>query len=180
LSEPPGVVPAVLGPALLEVAQARLHRLLGEGYLHHEPADRHHTAFDEALGEALHRHLAPLVAAVVGRALVPSYCYLTHYLQGAVLPPHTDNAQCQVSLAVTLLATPGPEAAQDWPLCLHPEGRPARRIVLLPGDGLIFYGRDLVHGREGALATGRTLTSLVLHFVDPVTYRGPLKRSDHV
>jgi hypothetical protein len=101
----------------------------------------------------------PQIEAVTGCRLEPTYSYLRIYKQGDVLRSHRDRAACQFSLSLNIGQVPD----EPWPLYVENPGGPAR-VVLRPGDALLYRGVELFHWREPY--PGRQLAQVFLHFVD--------------
>src|SRR5262249_53384975 len=113
----------------------------------------------------------PLMGAVVGRPIKPSYTYTACYESGSELPRHTDREQCEYSISLCIDFEPEPNGATPWPLYLEtPRGVAAVHQAL--GDGLLYRGRLLPHYRFRLGPRCRS-TSLFLHYVD-ADFRGSL------
>ncbi|WXH30213.1 hypothetical protein WA016_04183 [Myxococcus stipitatus] len=110
-----------------------------------------------------HHQLTPLVGALVGERVKPSYVYGAIYHSDAELPPHTDRPQCEFS--VTLLAdyAPEPTCEAPWPLALSSEHGEVRCFQAI-GDGLLYRGRTLRHWRS-RIPPGATSASVFFHYV---------------
>lgn len=122
---------------------------------------------NDPLGRALLHRLTPVVEQVVGRRLRESYAYAMAYGPGAVLPMHVDRGQCEYTLSLLLDHLPLPaDGRSPWPLDVEtsPGASPAR-FHQAPGDGLLFCGRQLPHGRPAMTEPARSLV-LMLHWVD--------------
>jgi hypothetical protein len=130
---------------------------------------------NEPMARVLHRALTGLVSELAGEALQPSYAYFAAYLPGAVLRPHRDRSQCEVSISLLLDYAPVPEGASPWPLYIEDSRAPggSAAIYQCPGDGILYRGGELTHYRH-ALPEGHLSTSLFLHYV-PVGFTGSLE-----
>jgi len=139
---------------------ASIWRGLSDAGLMIPSSDRGFHINNDPLGRAFLRHCTPAVTALVGRPLRESYCFAMDYRPGAALPAHTDRAQCEYTLSLFL------EGTAPWALEL--ETRPAggvTRFEQAPGDGLLFRGREVRHGRPPLGMSDRALV-LMLHWVD--------------
>ena len=116
---------------------------------------------NDFLSRIIHFELLPLIEHMTQRRLKPTYSYLSCYVKGAVLPPHTDRAECEFSVSFII---DKPEGAQ-WPIYVDPIKQPVRLQTYpdfainekidkcIPMDcdpnGLIlFSGTDHIHFRE--------------------------------
>lgn len=126
---------------------------------------RRYSAYDEPVCAWLHTLLTPLVARAIPHAIARSYAFLSAYVGGASLARHTDRPACEYTLSLTIDATPDASHAAAWPLCLESDADEAVvKVLLAPGDALLFRGRRLPHYRD-PLPKGCTSTSLLFHFV---------------
>lgn len=107
-----------------------------------------------------HWGLTARIAAIVGRRIVPSFSFFRVYMAGDRLLVHTDRPSCEYALSLSLAYGDG----IVWPLELgrkrydyaeiadRPKeesfGEDAYQTVMLdPGDGLLYRGVNLRHGR---------------------------------
>lgn len=128
-------------------------------------------AHNEAAARPLHQALTPIMSAVVGEPVKPSYLYLGAYAEGSTLPRHTDREQCAFTLSLLIDYLPDIEGPSPWPLHLHLDGDgEPRSIRQRLGQGLIFRGREIAHSRP-ALPAGHMSISIFFHFV-PEDFRG--------
>jgi hypothetical protein len=101
----------------------------------------------------------------------PSYVYTATYHDGADLPMHVDREQCRFTVSLSIDCLPEPIDEIPWPLVLAPPG--ARlRIYQRLGDGLLYGGQEIPHGRP-RMPAGLMVTAMFLHFVDE-EFTGPL------
>lgn len=137
----------------------------------HQSALRY-VAHNESVARFFHHQLATAVSAVVGEPVKPSYVYFASYLSGAELNKHTDRAQCEFSVTLSLDFSPEPDFATPWPIRLEtPYGTTAVYQAL--GDGLVYRGTKVPHYRT-RLAEGHTSTSIFFHYV-PGGFAGSLQ-----
>lgn len=169
---------AVLREILATASQALLRHhvreLVARGYfppLGDEQVERRMCIHNEPTIASLHRALANIVSSICGEDVQASYCYLSCYESGAVLPPHKDRPQCQYNLSL-VFDMQGPAGEPDpWPIYLELDGRP-QAVLLRVGDGLVYSGTDLLHWRE-ALPPGQRAIVCFFHFV-PKDFTGSL------
>jgi hypothetical protein len=131
---------------------------LGDGQ-----SPRRYVAYNEPVAQFFHRAIAPILSAVAGESLRPSYVYMASYLSGAELKKHTDRAQCEYSVTLCLDYSPEPALETPWPIRLDiPTGTVTVYQAL--GDGLAYRGTRLPHYRS-RLGEGQTSTSIFFHYV---------------
>jgi len=131
---------------------------LGDGQ-----SPRRYVAHNEAVARFFHHQIAPLLSAVAGQPLKPSYVYMASYLSGAELKKHVDREQCEFSITLCLDFSPEPELATPWPIKLYTSTGPVIVHQAL-GDGLAYRGTRLPHYRA-RLGEGQTSTSIFFHYV---------------
>lgn len=168
------VLPGVLPAPFLASMRSYYRRLAGEGYLEldtEQVIEKRLTIHDERVLRHVHRQMAPLVRAVTGEALKPSYSLLARYLEGAVLEKHVDRPQCRWNVSLALDDETDRGAVEPWPIYLRARNRTVG-VKLGPGDALLYRGTDVPHWRK-ALPRGRCVTMGLLHFVEK-SFEGPL------
>jgi hypothetical protein len=130
-----------------------------------------YVAYNEPVARFFHQQTAPMVSAVAGEAVKPSYVYMASYLSGAELKKHVDREQCDFSVTLCLDFSPEPERETSWPICLDtPQGTVTVYQAL--GDGLAYRGMRVPHYRD-VLAEGHMSTSIFFHYV-AADFAGPL------
>lgn len=140
-------------------AAASIWRGLSDAGLMVPSSDRGFHINNDPLGRAFLRHFTPAVTELAGRPLRESYCFAMDYRPGAALPAHTDRAQCDYTISLFL------EGTSPWALELEtgPVGS-VTRFEQAAGDGLLFRGQELRHGRPALGKSDRALV-LMLHWV---------------
>jgi hypothetical protein len=129
------------------------------------------VAYNEPVARFFQHQLTDAVSQVVGQAVKPSFCFSACYVQGPGLPLHVDRLQCQYTLSLLVDMWPEPFTTASWPLVLTPgPNRIAIRQAL--GDGVLFKGREIPHGRP-PMRKKWFSTSLLFHYVD-LDFEGPL------
>ena len=97
------------------------------------------------------------VSQLVGETVLPTYTYARIYEKGAVLTPHVDKEECEISLTVNLASD------EPWAIWIqNPKGQ-KQEVVLNRGDAMIYFGMTAPHWREEYL--GNTCTQLFMHYV---------------
>jgi hypothetical protein len=180
------VARGIFPPEQVSAMQAYYRQYVGHGFMAFgdDRVERRYGEYREALASFLHPRLTEIMCAVTGHDVKPSYSFAAAYVDGAILPPHTDRRQCEYSISFQVDYQPETNGRlSPWPICLEPleyegslpdiglsiewdkMGRDPASIDLANGDCLIYKGRELVHYRH-ALPAGHTSTSLFFHFVD--------------
>jgi hypothetical protein len=133
---------------------------------------RRYAVHNESVARFFHHQMANAVSAAVGEAVKPSYVYFASYLSGAELKKHTDRAQCEFSITLSLDFSPEPDLATSWPIRLDTAAGTIAVYQAL-GDGLLYRGTRVPHYRH-TLAEGRTSTSIFFHYV-PIGFTGSIE-----
>lgn len=81
----------------------------------------------------------PVVEAVVGEELIPTYSYARLYGVGDKLEKHTDRESCEISMTIQL----GRSHHYAWPIYMG-----GTRIDLGEGEGVIYKGCEVEHWRN--------------------------------
>ena len=92
--------------------------------------------------------------------LIPTYSYARIYKKGDVLERHKDRYSCEISTTMNL-------GGDDWPIYLEPSGEKDKegiKIVMDPGDMLVYKGCDVEHWREEFI--GENCGQVFLHYND--------------
>lgn len=105
----------------------------------------------------LYAILGERAAAVTGLPLRPTYHYARIYRPGATLGPHTDRAECAISVSINLGGDP-------WPLGIFDRDHLPHTHTLEPGDALFYRGVEHVHWRPGRFS-GRARVQMFGHWV---------------
>ncbi len=107
-----------------------------------------------------HMALTNYAEALVGKPLLPTYCFFRSYQHGDICRIHADRAACEHSLSLTLAY------ADDIPWALSMENVPLEEerffksgqendfggesysdVVMKPGDAVLYHGIERRHGR---------------------------------
>ena len=118
-----------------------------------------YKVLDEIMTRLLHIEFLPLIEKIVGRKMEATYTYLSAYLKGTNLPPHTDRADCEFTCSYII----GKPPESSWNIYVHKKKQPIKykgrydvcppKEECIPVDcdqnGLmIFNGTDHIHFRE--------------------------------
>lgn len=123
-------------------------------------------------GLALAYLLRPFLQNLLGSeiAIFPSYCYYSIYPVGSNLPPHTDREGCDLTLAIYL--ADGLPEFQPRTLLSVPTSAEDTAIKGYCGDGVVFYGRDVVHWRNADTTNNCVVRTAMFHFC----FQNPLRK----
>ena len=108
----------------------------------------------------LAKQLHPLIEKNIEKELLMVFCYHRVYRTGAVLRTHKDSARAEISATINL-----GQQGDPWDLWLLDYDENAHKVVLNPGDALIYHGLKLHHWR-GRLAHSDFVSQIMFHFVD--------------
>jgi len=105
--------------------------------------------------------------------LIPNYSYARIYKKGDVLHRHKDRFSCEISTTLNL-------GGDQWPIYLEPDTsqggldektgnyKPSKskgiKVILEPGDMLVYRGNELEHWRESF--SGKDCVQVFLHYND--------------
>lgn len=82
------------------------------------------------------------IEEATGLELYPTYNYMRKYLKGATLPKHKDRYECEISFTLCI----GHEG--NWPIYVQDLIGKNHKLILKPGDLLIYRGVDCLHWRD--------------------------------
>jgi hypothetical protein len=102
------------------------------------------------------------VEKVVGRELYPTYSFARLYMDENELKSHTDRPSCEYSVTVNV-ATVG----ELWPIQMKNLQGVDLKVVLNPGDAIIYKGCEVLHWRDPMFVSNTKLNAqFMLHYVD--------------
>lgn len=169
------IVNNVLDPAILTLIQKYYKKSIENCVW--ELGDRQsnrYKAHNEAMSRFIHYEILPLIEKIVGRPMRPTYTYLSAYVNGAELPPHTDRADCEYTVSFII---DKPEGI-NWNIYVHKVRQPVKfkgRYDIKPpieecegvdcdaGGLMLFQGTDHIHFREKLI--GQYYNIVLLHYV---------------
>lgn len=108
----------------------------------------------------LHKILLPKMQVLTGLSLFTTYTYMRIYQKGNTLYQHTDRPACEVSCTVNL----GTISDSIWPIHLADYEDNEIKVLLKPGDALLYRGCDLLHWRYKF--KGQQQIQAFFHYVD--------------
>jgi len=141
-------------------------------YTDHQ-APNTYSHYADVVMETLAIKIFPIMEMNTKTKLLPTYTYARIYKNGDILKRHKDRSSCEISTTLHL------GGDKEWPILLCPNKNSGHfnedgsytsdfskgiKIILEPGDMLIYKGCDLEHWRESF--TGETHAQVFLHYVE--------------
>jgi hypothetical protein len=126
-----------------------------------------HSKYADSLMESLLLFLKPEIEKHTTLKLIPTYSFFRIYKAGHVLEDHTDRPACEISVTIPLgFKYIGKSDEYLWPL--HGYTNDQKHYIPCDiGDGIIYKGCELKHGRESLDADkGSYQIQMFLHYVD--------------
>ena len=94
------------------------------------------------------------ISLETNKKVLPTYAFWRMYTHGAILEKHTDRPSCEISVTVCIS-----NDKTEWPIFIE-----NNKIILEPGDGVIYSGCEVEHWREEF--EGDFQAQVFLHYVD--------------
>lgn len=130
-----------------------------------------YSHYGDIVMETLLIKLKDIMETTTKKSLFETYSYARLYKKGDVLTRHKDRPSCQISTTLNL-------GGDEWPIFVEPDkdkgkiikGRyvsdntSGKKIVLKPGDMLVYKGCDLEHWRKPF--DGEDCAQVFLHYND--------------
>ena len=101
-----------------------------------------HAKYGDPAMETLLLYLQDVMEEHTGLELLPTYSFYRVYRNGDELTIHKDRPSCEISATICFNYNYDPEI-YEWPIFMD-----GKRVVLEPGDMVIYRGCDLDHWRE--------------------------------
>ena len=142
------------------------------GVWNDEQVPNTYSNYADTAMETLLLAVQPKMEKLTGIKLNPTYSYARIYKKGDVLERHKDRFSCEISTTMNL-------GGDDWPIYLEnkknvgiPDDKKyfaktnnkGTKVVLKPGDMLVYKGMILEHWREVFL--GEDCAQVFLHYND--------------
>jgi hypothetical protein len=126
-----------------------------------------HASYSDNLMETILLHIKPIVEKHTGKRLIPTYSYYRVYKPGDILNDHTDRPSCEISSTVTMgFRYNDTDENYRWSLHGYVNGE-KRYFRCEAGDGIIYKGIELEHGRDQFEAGKFSYhVQVFLHYVD--------------
>jgi hypothetical protein len=131
------------------------------------------SIYSDTAAELVMQNLKPVMEKATGKKLMETYSYLRIYEKGHELKRHKDRASCEISATINL-------GGAEWPIYIaksskhgiindkekkyYPSNNKGEKIILNPGDMLIYKGAEFEHWREPL--QGSACVQLFIHFVE--------------
>ena len=118
-----------------------------------------YKAHNEPMSRFLQYECLPLIEKIVGKSMKPTYTYLSSYVKGADLPPHTDRPDCEYTVSFVVNKPEG----SNWNIYVHkpqqavkhkgrydekPPLEECEPVDCDAGGLMLFQGTDHIHFRE--------------------------------
>jgi|TARA_R110002020_G_scaffold159443_3_gene343267 hypothetical protein len=128
-----------------------------------------YTHYSNIAFETLMLKLQPKMEQITGLKLSPNYTFSRLYKRGDILERHKDRFSCEISTTLNL-------GGDSWPIYIEPNPKKGKeingkyvsnmtkgiKIILKPGDMLVYRGDKLEHWREPF--QGETCGQVFLHY----------------
>ena len=130
-----------------------------------------YSKYGDWVMDTLLMYMIPIMKAMTGLELIPTYTYTRLYEKGNILKRHKDRPSCEISTTLHL-------GGDEWPIFLDPSGadfvideyknihKPGApkgiQVDLKIGDMLIYSGCELEHWREPF--QGNVCSQVFLHY----------------
>jgi hypothetical protein len=119
-----------------------------------------YSHYSDVLMETLLQKLKPLMEKETDLKLNETYSYARIYKKDDILNRHKDRYSCEISTTMNL-------GGDLWPIFIEPsgeKGKEGEKVILEPGDMLLYKGEKLEHWREKF--EGENCAQVFLHYND--------------
>ena len=114
-----------------------------------------YSHYSDIVMETLLLKLNDLMNQKTKLTLYPTYSYARVYKNGDILAKHKDRFSCEISATMNL-------GGELWPIYLKDTKNQVKKVILKPGDMLIYTGTELEHWREPF--EGKDCAQVFLHY----------------
>jgi hypothetical protein len=139
----------IIHPVQLATIRRYYRSLIAEGFVRFgdpEWPDRFFSSRD-GLTYFFQQQLTGVISEIAGERLKPSFAFFASYRPGSDLKPHRDREQCHYAMSV-LLDHDQADDVSSWPIYVQPPGAPeAVPVNVGLGDGLLYFGQEVLHYR---------------------------------
>jgi hypothetical protein len=143
------VLPEIIRPVQLAVIRRYYRDLIDQGFVQFGDPEWPNRFFSglDGLTYFFLRQLTPVIGEIVGEKVQPTFSYFASYHPGSELRAHRDRKQCHYAMSV-FLDHPLADDLTTWPIYLKPPDAPeAVPISISLGDGLLYFGTEVLHYR---------------------------------
>ena len=159
----PVVVEDVISPEIHKIVDEYFKTNIKNGvYPFGDRQSQRYKIIDEIITRLLHLEFLPLIEKIVGKKMEATYTYISAYVKGADLPPHTDRPECEFTCSYII----GKPPDTNWNIYLHKTKQPEK-----------YKGRyDFTPPKEECLAVDcRENGLMIFNGTDHIHYREPLE-----
>jgi hypothetical protein len=116
-----------------------------------------YSIYGDPLFDTLLYMLLPSMEKITKKKLILNYSYGRIYKKGDILEKHKDRASCEISTTLNI-------GGEKWPIYVQLKNKKNIKVILNPGDMLVYRGCDLLHWREPF--DGVDCAQVFLHYTD--------------
>jgi hypothetical protein len=167
------ILQEIIQPVQLAAIRRYYRELIDEGFLRFGDPEWPNRFFSprDGLTYFFQQQLTTVISEIAGEKVKPSFSFFASYRRGSDLKAHRDRQQCHYAMSV-LLDHDHADDLSSWPIYVRPPGAPeAVPVSISLGDGLLYFGGEVLHYRA-PLADGYS-THWFLFWV-PESFAGPL------
>ena len=132
-----------------------------------------YAKYADRLMETLLVKTIPVMEKKTGLKMIPTYSYCRLYRKGNILHRHKDRPSCEISTTLCLGGDPWPiyidptgsnniVSGQETTTVVRPDAPKGVKVLLKPGDMIIYSGCELEHWREPF--EGKLCGQVFLHY----------------
>ena len=130
-----------------------------------------YSHYADPVMETLLVKILPVMASETGLQLIPTYSYARIYKNGDILRRHKDRPSCEISTTLNLGGDPWPifidgtgadTVIDEYKGIIKPNAPAGTKVLLDPGDMLVYSGCELEHWREPF--DGQVCGQVFLHY----------------
>lgn len=118
-----------------------------------------YARYAEPIVEVILGNSTEEISQLVGERLLPTYSYARVYVKGDELARHTDRPSCEYSVTVHVATVGDP-----WPIWMQKDDGPVSKVILYPGDAIVYKGCEVHHWRE-VMTECDVNVQFMLHYV---------------
>jgi len=172
---------AEIGYNYLQISAEADHWMLQKGVTHtgnqlvgnfkDRQVPNSYAKYADRLMETLLIKTIPTMEKKTGLKLIPTYSYCRLYRKGNILNRHKDRPSCEISTTLCLGGDPWPifidptgsdNVIKEYEGIMKPNAPKGIKILLKPGDMIIYSGCELEHWREPF--EGKLCGQVFLHY----------------